>query len=129
MTSQLIEEQLRVLAAAAEGHPRCAECAVLWRPGWESVSGATQVGHLMLVGSLRTEDAADHLEEYHPQGTHLWSPQAPIALGWHPYNQCSVWSCTACKSAFLRYTEYGGYYQEERLRPLLAELLCTPKPR
>lgn len=81
-----------------------ASCDIGPRPGWEALSGASGVGHLAVAGSLRTEDAADHLDEYHPSGTSLWSPDAPIALGWHPYKLCSVWACAECNGAFLRYT-------------------------
>ncbi|MBB3178599.1 hypothetical protein [Variovorax sp. Sphag1AA] len=127
MTSQtLTEKEVRDFAARAASRARCGACTPLWRPAWESVSGATQINHLSNVGSLRSEDAAESLDEYHPNGTYMWSPDAPIALGWHPYNQCAVWICKACDGAFLRYTEYGGYYQDERIRPLLADLIVVP---
>lgn len=127
MTSPtLTEDELRTYATKSAATPRCAACASLWRPGWESISGAMRTDHLSMVGSLRTEDAADRLDEYHPGGTNLWSPDAPIALGWHPYNQCTVWRCEKCAGAFLRYTEYGGYYQDERIRPLSADLIVSP---
>jgi hypothetical protein len=35
-----------------------------------------------------------------------------------------VWQCAACGRPFLRYTEYGGYYVEERIRPLQAALIA-----
>ena len=130
MTSQILtEKEVRDFAARAAVRARCSACAPLWRPTWESVSGATQINHLSAAGSLRSEDAAEHLDEYHPNGTHMWSPDAPIALGWHPYNQCALWTCKACDGAFLRYTEYGGYYQDERIRPLLADLIVVPDER
>lgn len=32
-----------------------------------------------------------------------------------------------CAGAFLQYTEYGGYYEDERIRPLQAGLIVdTP---
>ncbi|MFT3811963.1 MAG: hypothetical protein QM740_01165 [Acidovorax sp.] len=112
---------------ADEPQPRCADCAKLWRhPGWESISGAMQVGQLQRVGTL-VQEGNDRLDEFHPQGTQLWSPDAPIALGWHPYNRCTVWRCRQCAAAFLRYTEYGGYYEEERIRPLLPDLIVAPE--
>jgi hypothetical protein len=130
MTSQsLTEAEVRDFAARAASRERCSACAPLWRPAWESVSGATQTGHLSIVGSLRSEETADRLDEHHPHGTYLWSPEAPIALGWHPYNQCSLWHCKDCDAAFLRYTEYGGYYQDERIRPLIADLIVAPDAR
>jgi hypothetical protein len=87
--------------------------------GWESLSGASDASHLQPVGTLRDE-ALDEptLDEHHPHGTHLWSPDAPIAPRWHPYNLCTVWQCPTCARAFLRYTEHGGYYVDERIRLL-----------
>lgn len=122
----LTEAQLRDLALQADTQSRCADCAVLSRPAWESISGATATAQLDPVGPLGTPDIAHRLTEFHPQGTHLWSPDAPIALGWHPYNQSTLWRCRDCAGVFLRYTEYGGYYQDERIRPLQAGLLVEP---
>ncbi len=126
MPTSLTETELRAHAAQAAQQPRCADCAALQKPGWESISGAMNTSHLVSVGPLGTEDEWDRLDEYHPQGTGLWSPDAPIALGWHPYTRSALWRCARCAGVFLRYTEYGGYYEEERIRPLRAELLCTP---
>lgn len=128
MTPRILSEsELRACAAEAAVQPRCTACAALWQPGWESLSGARDTSQLQLVGSLGSEATWDRLDEYHPRGTHLWSPDAPIALGWHPYNRCALWRCERCAGAFLRYTEYGGYYQEERIRPLQAELIAAPE--
>ena len=43
---------------------------------------------------------------------------APIAPAYFPYNRCDVWQCRACARVYLRYTEYGGYYEDERVRAL-----------
>lgn len=123
----ITETELRAHAAEAATHPRCADCAPLSRPGWESLSGAMKTAQLKPVAALGTPESWDHLDEYHPRGTHLWSPEAPIALGWHPYNRCTLWRCQRCAGAFLRYTEYGGYYEEERIRPLRSELIVAPE--
>jgi hypothetical protein len=72
---------------------------------------------------------AQALEEYHPTGTNSWSVDAPIAVHHFPYNRCDVWQCVRCGRPFLRYTEYGGYYVEERVRELRAELIVdAPLP-
>lgn len=126
MSTPLTETELRAYATQAAQQPRCADCAALQKPGWESISGAMNISHLACVGPLGTEDGWDRLNEYHPQGSSLWSPDAPIALGWHPYTRSTLWRCARCAGVFLRYTEYGGYYEEERIRPLRAELLCAP---
>jgi hypothetical protein len=82
------------------------------------------------IGTLRRPDVDDPpVAEYHPAGTHAWSPDAPIAPAWFPYNRCDVWRCTACRRPFLRYTEYGGYYQDERIRVLDPALVAdVPAP-
>ncbi len=126
MPTPLTETELRAHAAQAAQQQRCADCAALQKPGWESISGAMNTSRLACVGPLGAEDGWDRLDEYHPQGSSLWSPDAPIALGWHPYTRSTLWRCSRCTGVFLRYTEYGGYYEDERIRPLRAELLCTP---
>jgi DNA ligase (NAD+) len=55
-------------------------------------------------------------EEHHPQGTRYDSPQAPIALDFFPFNRCDVYACTRCGCAALKYTEFGGYYVDHRVR-------------
>lgn len=124
--SKISDTELRQAAAEAANRPRCKDCAPLWRPGWESISGAVSIDHLALLGALGTEESWECLDEFHPEGTNLWSPDAPIAPGWHPYTRSSLWRCSQCSGAFLRYTEFGGYYVEERIRPLLADLMVNP---
>lgn len=116
---------LRDLAAATEGAAPCATCAPLTRSaGWEALPGTFDSRDLRLTGTLRDPAADDPtLEEHHPNGTNAWSADAPIAPAWFPYNRCEVWQCRACDRPFLRYTEYGGYYHEHRIRPLQAGLV------
>ncbi len=113
-------DALRALAQAAAGASACTACgAVNGKPGWEAVPGTFDAGPLRPVGSLRNPGDEDPtLDEYHPAGTHGWSPDAPISVRHHPYNRCDVWQCSACTRVFLRYTEYGGYYHEQRIRPV-----------
>ena len=84
---------------------------------------------LIRVGTLRDETVEEPtLQEHHPHGTHGWLPDAPIALTHYPYNRCDVWQCATCSRAYLRYTEYGGYYEDERVRqvdPVLVILTET----
>ena len=109
---------LRELAARREG-PGCAACAAIKAPGWEALPGSFDASALRKVGTLRRPgDDEPTLEEYHPAGTRSWSPDAPIAPAFFPYNRCDVWQCATCARPFLRYTEYGGYYVEERIREL-----------
>jgi hypothetical protein len=123
-------DELTALAQAAAPQA-CDRCQALPCKGWEAVPGGYDASHLRRVGGLRDEDDGRELtlEEHHPGGTHSWSADAPIALGWFPYNRCDVWQCTRCARAYLRYTEYGGYYTEARIRELQAALItATPPP-
>jgi len=128
-TPWLSAADLRRLADAQPAAP-CPACAALRAPGWEALPATFDARQLRRIGTLRrAEEEEPTLEEYHPGGTHAWSPDAPIAPGWFPYNRCEVWQCVRCSRAFLRYTEYGGYYVEERIRPLQAALLVeVPRP-
>ena len=61
------------------------------------------------------------LEEQHPQGTRYDSPDAPVAIKFFPYNRCEVWHCVRCDRHLLRYTEFGGYNVDPRVRALALE--------
>ena len=112
---------LRELAVRQEG-PGCAACAAIKASGWEALPGSFDASVLRKVGTLRRPgDDEPTLEEHHPAGTRSWSPDAPIAPAFFPYNRCDVWQCAKCARPFLRYTEYGGYYVEERIRELHAD--------
>ncbi|OYT86710.1 MAG: hypothetical protein CFE46_14710 [Burkholderiales bacterium PBB6] len=116
--------QLMTLAVAADRSTPCEACGPLRSPGWESMPGSFEQSRLERVGTLRAaSDEEPTLEEYHPAGTNGWSVDAPIAPGFHPYNRCDVWRCRSCHRAYLRYTEFGGYYQDERVRELDAALV------
>jgi hypothetical protein len=116
--------ELIALARSADTARPCPDCGPLQRPGWESMPGDFDRGALARVGTLRDDTIDDPtLEEYHPRGTHQWSPDAPIAPAHYPYNRSDVWHCTACRRAYLRYTEYGGYYEDERVRWIDPELV------
>ena len=116
--------ELVALSLDARSTGECCACRMLVCPGWEAVPGSLDRGALERVGTLRDPAIEDPtVAEYHPDGTHAWSPDAPIAPAWFPYNRCDAWRCKACARAFLRYTEYGGYYAEERIRELDARLI------
>ncbi|MDQ0081819.1 hypothetical protein J2W35_002158 [Variovorax boronicumulans] len=125
--ASLDAEDIRRIAAAYEATPMCAHCAVLACPGWEAFPGTADESMLKRLGKVKQlGDVSDAtLDEHHPSGTSYWSPDAPIALGFHPYNRCEIWACKACARPFLRYTEYGGYYEERRIRELRHALLST----
>jgi hypothetical protein len=107
----------------------CEACRPLACPGWESWPATADAQALQRVGSLRDPAVDDPtLDEHHPAGTHAWDAAAPIAPAFHPYNRCDVWQCRGCGRPFLRYTEYGGYYQDERVRELAAGLIADAQP-
>lgn len=112
---------LRELGRRQSG-PGCPDCAAIRAPGWEALPGTFDAGCLRKVATLRQPGLDDPtLEEFHPAGTRSWSPEAPVAPAFFPYNRCDVWQCASCGRPFLRYTEYGGYYVEERIRELHAQ--------
>jgi hypothetical protein len=113
---------LRALAQAAPttGCPTCASLVCL---GWETLPAGVDERLLRPVATLRGDDPEPTLQEYHPAGTRLWSPDAPIAPAYFPYNRCDVAACPGCGRLFLRYTEYGGYYVDQRVRELRAGLV------
>ncbi len=81
------------------------------------------------VGSLRNAaDPEPTLQEHHPDGTHYWSPRAPIVLDAFPFNRCEVWRCVQCRRGFLQYTEAGGYYVDHRLREIDLALVTEGPP-
>lgn len=111
---------LRVLPVAVHGTPRPECCAYVRAPGWESLPPSFEAAQFRPIATLRNpdDDAPEVLAEYHPSGTTFWSADAPVAPRFFPYNQSEVWTCVTCARPFLRYTEAGGYYVEERIREL-----------
>lgn len=125
---RLLAADLRALAAARQAG-RCSACAPLVGAGWDSVPATFDLSTLRCAGTLRDEQIEEPtLLEHHPRGTHAWSPDAPIVPAFFPYNRCDVWVCRACARPFLRYTEYGGYYEDQRIREVSAELLDDAQP-
>jgi hypothetical protein len=120
---QLNKYQLLEIARSPKTIEACSECASLTCPGWVSVPGYFDLAKLKVVGTLRQEGSEECWDEYHPHGTNLWSEDAPIALQHYPYNRADVRECVCCKRTFLHYTEYGGYYLDERIRELDARLI------
>ena len=115
---------LRRLAGGHQDGGRCPACGGLRCQGWEALPGGFDAGVLQRIGTLRDPHVDDPtVQEHHPDGTDAWSPQAPIAPAFHPFNKSDVWQCGSCRRVFLRYIEYGGYYHEERIREVCAGLV------
>ena len=120
--------QVRALAEQHGRQPPCPACQPFDRAGWDSFPSTVSDAALQCLGALWSpahDTPEPTLEEQRPPGIDQWSPQAPIALGFFPYNRCEVWACKACQKPFLRYTEYGGYYHDARLRTLDAARLTA----
>ena len=114
------------LKAVVEGKPRRAcNCALGACAGWESFTEERWHKDLMRpMGTLRDVDIYEPTtDEYHPNSTRYESPTAPIATNFFPYNRCDVHDCTQCHRALLRYTEFGGYYVDHRVREMNPELV------
>lgn len=110
--------ELRELASRRmkDASAGCA-CRPVQMPAWESITEERWPAALEQVGTLRPEDAGEQTyEEFHPNGTRYGSADAPIAVAWFPFNRSDVFACRRCRSVFLRYTEYGGYYVDHRVR-------------
>ncbi len=121
---KLSAEDVKRLAELHGASPPCNACSVFAFDGWESFPSLASDAALIQVGALWVAgDDEPTLDEFHPEGTSYWSPSAPIALGFHPYNRCELWQCRQCAHPFLRYTEYGGYYEDRRIRNLNPALM------
>lgn len=121
---KLSTDDIKRIAFEHGTRPPCKVCMLLACAGWESFPSLFNESELIKTGSLlQAGDEEPMLDEFHPDGTYYWSNDAPIALDFHPYNRCELWQCRHCKHPFLRYTEYGGYYEDGRIRDLNPELL------
>ena len=76
------------------------------------------------IGTLRDPDIHEPTtDEHHPNGSRYASPDAPVAVRFFPYNVSDVYACGACSKVVMRYTEFGGYYVDHRVRELDASLI------
>lgn len=137
MDSPILDAQaLRALGEAIT--PLACTCTVGVCAGWESVTeDRWSMRQMVKVGSLR--DAADPygcaaaeptFEEFHPEGTRYESADAPFAPRFFPYNRCDAFACSTCQRVLLRYTEFGGYYVDLRVRALQPErVVDAPLPQ
>ena len=123
--SELLERAQR----ASDIETRC-RCNTKVLTGWESPLVSSNGHHLLDIGTLINGDEDDlTISEYHPSGTHYWSPDAPIAPRYYPYNRCKVSECLLCGRHYLRYSESGAYHIEPRIRYLDPALIVdAPLP-
>jgi hypothetical protein len=118
-----MEDIVALAAQSAAVDKRCA-CAGRVIRGWESVPITFPEELLDKRGQVApAAEGRNNVAEYHPHGTNYWSEEAPIALAWFPANRCEVAQCRKCARCYLRYTEFGGYYIDRRIRSLSPDLI------
>lgn len=119
-TAALIE-----LARRAEaGDPGPCTCTKTPLDGWQSQPLSLDETQLREIGTLWPQDDPEPtFAEYLPNKIQYWSPDAPIAPRYFPYNRCGVWECSVCGRLYLRYTEGGGYFVDRRIRALRLALI------
>jgi len=99
-------------------------CALGACAGWESLTeDRWPSSQMQPFATLRAPEMAEpSFEEQHPEGTRYESPDAPVAVKFFPYNRCDIWHCSLCQRHLLRYTEFGGYSVDHRVRALTPDL-------
>jgi hypothetical protein len=96
--------------------------------GWQSQPLSLDDAQLTEIATLmREDDPEPTFSEYRPDNVQYWSPDAPIAPRYFPYNRCGVWACSQCGRLYLRYTEGGGYFVDKRIRALRSQRIVDAK--
>jgi len=115
--------ELRALQAESPAAATC-RCGLGPCPGWTSLTEERwPAAQMQAVATLRDPELHEPtFEERHPDGTRYDSPAAPVAVKFFPYNRCDLWRCRQCQRQLLRYTEFGGYYVDHRVRELAPDL-------
>ena len=122
-------DQLMQLARSSALVTRACTCAIETCRDWNRIPVEFPQGQMNTVGRLTGDPYAEPtFAEYHPDGTSYWSPNAPIAPDYFPYNRCTVQQCRVCGRCCLTYVEAGGYYTEPRLRALDPALIVDAAP-
>lgn len=111
------------LTSALKATPsKLCSCAVGVCASWESLPEERwPASNITQLGTLR-DPAIDEptFEQHHTlvdgKLTHYDSVDAPISALHFPYNRCDVHKCSQCKRVLLKYTEYGGYFVDQRVR-------------
>jgi hypothetical protein len=117
-------EGLLDLAQSSSRVTRACACAIDSFREWNRVPVEFPQAQMRTVATLLDDPYVEPTyAEYHPHGTSYWSPGAPIAPRYFPYNRCTVQQCTVCGRSCLSYVEAGGYYVEPRVRALDPRLL------
>jgi len=112
-------EQLRDHLRNARAAQTC-QCTLGCSSSWTSFTEERwPISQMKEVATLRDPEVHEPtFEEKHPQGTRYDSSDAPVAMRYFPYNRCDLWLCQRCQQHVLRYTEFGGYYVDHRVRAI-----------
>jgi hypothetical protein len=123
-------DELRQLAEKSASVTQGCSCAIDTLREWTRTPLDFPQAQMRAAGTLLLDPYSEPtFAEYHPHDTSYWSPDAPIAPAWFPYNRCTVQQCTVCGRACLAYVEAGGYYVEPRIRSLDPKLIVdVPAP-
>ncbi|WP_145651895.1 hypothetical protein [Pseudoduganella lurida] len=126
----MTRDELAKLAAQSEAVTASCDCVATPAEGWISYPATLDPQQLAAIGTLVVDAYADTtFAEYHPAGTRYDSADAPVALGWYPYNRAEVARCRKCGRVYLQYVEAGGYFVDRRIRALrAATLVDAPAP-
>jgi len=112
-------DELRALATVSDAVTQECGCAIASLHGWTRTPIDFPQEQMRNAGTLVVDPYAEPTyAEYHPHGSNYWSPEAPIAPQYFPYNRCTAQQCTVCGRCCLAYVEGGGYYVEPRVRAL-----------
>lgn len=117
-------EEVVKLARSSAAVTRICTCAIDSFREWTRTPIDFPQGQMRTLGTLLDDPYTEPtFAEYHAHGTSYWSPDAPIAPRYYPYNRATVQQCTICERSCLSYVEAGGYYVEPRVRALDPGLL------
>ena len=109
-----------LIALGCKNQSTACSCALGACATWESFTEERwPKAQMRQLGTLRSPEVYEPTqEEHHPEGTRYASADAPIAVDFFPCNVSDVYACDTCKRVLLRYTEFGGYYVDHRVREL-----------
>lgn len=118
-------KKLTSLAAKEDASESCQVCTKEKLQSWSDTK--RDLGsRIKVIAEFESAEAAiqrNGYTEYHPNGTNYWSPDAPIAIHFYPYNDCSINVCNKCNAVFLRYVEYAGHTRQHRIRYVNKDLI------